>query len=163
MNARTAIAPALFAIALLSACAQNTSTTPVSAKAETMGKTYGEPMPTSPEPLALSTAMKTVDDLIGKPAKFSGRVGLVCQAKGCWMMLTDGSAAVRVKFGDEAFFITKDAKGEARVYGTLELIVMNPAHAKHMAADAGVAAEDTPKTATKEYRVMATSVVLAGN
>lgn len=170
MKLRSAIA--LAGIALLSACAQNTNMTPKTAaeastdsakKAETNGQTYGEAMPASPKPLALSTAMKSVDDFIGKPAKFSGRVGLVCQKEGCWMMLTDGSASVRVKFGDEAFFIPKDAKGEALVYGKLELIAVNPAHAKHMAQDAGAAAANAAPAPTKEYRVMATSVLLAGN
>ena len=165
------LAIALAGIALLSACAQNTnpmsetskSATEPAKKAEMTGQTYGEAMPANPKPLALSTAMKTVDNFIGKPAKFSGRVGLICQAKGCWMMLTDGSASVRVKFGDDAFFIPKDAKGEALVYGKLELIPMNAAHAKHMAEDAGAAAANMPTGPTKEYRVMATSVVLAGN
>ena len=159
---------ALAGIALLCACAQTTNPTPESAaesakKVETNGQTYGEAMPASPKPLALSTAMKTVDDFIGKPAKFSGRVGLICQKKGCWMMLTDGSASVRVKFGDDAFFIPKDTKGEALVFGKLELIVMNLAHAKHMAQDAGTASENVPTAPTKEYRVIATSVLLASN
>ena len=154
----------LSGLALMSGCAQNTSVMPESAtKAETAGKTYGEAMPANPKPLALSTAMKTVDDFIGKPVKLSGRVGLVCQAKGCWMMLTDNDSSVRVKFGNDAFFIPKDSKGEAVVFGKLELIVMNPAHAKHMAEDAGVAPASAAAAPTKEYRVMATSVVLAGS
>ena len=152
----------LSGIFLLSACAQNNSVMPVtSANLDATSKTYGGSMPASPTPLALSTAMKTVDAFIGKPAKFTGRVGLVCQVKGCWMMLTDGDASVRVKFGDDAFFIPKDAKGEATVFGKLELIAMSAAYAKHMAEDAGVAPENAPKAPSKEYRVIATSVVLA--
>ena len=155
------LASALF---VLTACAQNDTVMPVAAtKADATGKTYGASMPSSPKPLALSIAMKTVDEFIGKPAKLTGRVGLVCQVKGCWMMLTDGNAAVRVKFGDDAFFIPKDAKGEATVFGKLELIAMSAAHAKHMAEDAGVAPENAPKAPSKEYRVIATSVVLAGS
>ena len=157
---------AIAAIAVLSACAQSptavTATAPM-AKPAIAAQTYGAAMPADPTPLALSTAMQSVDSLIGKPAKFSGRVGRVCQMKGCWMMLTDGDASVRVKFGNDAFFIPKDSKGEAVVFGTLELITMSAAHAKHMAQDAGETPAEADKAPTKEYRVMATSVLLAGN
>jgi len=163
MNIRFAFVLAS-SVLLLSACAQNKNTASASpASAVTAGQTYGAAMPASPKPQPLSTAMKTVDDYIGKPAKFTGRVGRVCQKKGCWMMLTDGDASVRVKFGNDAFFIPKDATGDALVFGALELITMSAAHAKHMAEDAGTPANAAAATATKEYRVMATSVVLAGN
>ncbi len=163
MNIRFAIALAS-SLLLLNACAQNKSTMSAApASDQAAGQTYGAAMPTSPKPQSLSTAMKSVDDFIGKPAKFTGRVGRVCQMKGCWMMLTDGEASVRVKFGNDAFFIPKDATGDALVFGTLELIKMNAAHAKHMAEDAGETPENAAKAPLKEYRVMATSVVLAGN
>ncbi len=163
MTIRFAVAFAS-SLLILSACAQNDAVKAASAAQLTaVGQTYGAAMPASPQPQPLSNAMKKVDDFIGKPAKFSGRVGRVCQAKGCWMMLTDGAASVRVKFGDEAFFIPKDASGDAVVFGTLELITVNPAHAKHMAQDAGDASANTASAPTKEYRVMATSVVLAAN
>lgn len=170
MNTRIAIASrnalAVAAIAFLSACAQSPTAitaAPAMAKPASAAQTYGAAMPADPTPLALSTAMQTVDNFIGKPAKFSGHVGRVCQMKGCWMMLTDGDASVRVKFGNDAFFIPKDSKGDAVVFGTLELITMNAAHAKHMAQDAGETPAEAAKAPTKEYRVMATSVVLAGN
>ena len=155
MNIRFAITLAS-SLLLLNACAQNKSTMSAApASDQAAGQTYGAAMPTSPKPQSLSTAMKSVDDFIGKPAKFTGRVGRV--------MLTDGEASVRVKFGNDAFFIPKDATGDALVFGTLELIKMNAAHAKHMAEDAGETPENAAKAPLKEYRVMATSVVLAGN
>lgn len=154
----------LSGLAFLSGCAQKSAAlvSESAPKAEAAAQTYGEAMPASPKPLALSTAMKTVDDFIGKPVKLSGRVGLVCQAKGCWMTLTDNDASVRVKFGNDAFFIPKDAKGDAVVFGKLELIHMSAAYAKHMAQDAGDASANAAAPA-KEYRVMATSVVLAAH
>ena len=174
MNAQSSSALVL-AIFLLAACAQRNAVTQESGTksegasqtgaAQTgagqtgSGQTYGEKMPASPTPIALSAAMKTVDDFIGKPSKLSGRVGLVCQQKGCWMMLTDGDASVRVKFGNDAFFIPKDASGKAHVFGQLELYEMSVAHAKHMAEDAGTDSSSV-KAPAKEYRVMATSVVI---
>ena len=149
----------VFALFFLGACAQHAAMTQDSGtKSEGAGQTYGASMPPSPQPVALSTAMKTVGDFIGKPSKLSGRVGLVCQQKGCWMMLTDGDASVRVKFGNDAFFIPKDASGAAQVFGQLEEFTMSAAHAKHMAEDAGQ--ESSNVQASKEYRVMATSVVI---
>ena len=148
----------VFALFFLGACAQHAAVTQAPGTKSDAGQTYGTSMPTSPEPVALSTAMKTVGDFIGKPSKLSGRVGLVCQQKGCWMMLTDGDASVRVKFGNDAFFIPKDASGAAQVFGQLEEIKMSAAHAKHMAEDAGQDSRNVQ--ATKEYRVMATSVVI---
>ncbi len=127
-------------------------------------QTYGAPMPAEPAALALSVAMQQLDTKHDAPAKLSGRVGAVCQVKGCWMMLTDGDAAVRVKFGNDAFFIPKDAQGEAVVYGVLEEVKMSAAEAKHLADDAaaaGVTQAVMPATMpAKEYRVMATSVLL---
>ncbi len=148
----------VFALFFLGACAQHAAVTQDPGTKSDAGQSYGASMPASPKPIALSTAMKTVGDFIGKPSKLSGRVGLVCQQKGCWMMLTDGDASVRVKFGNDAFFIPKDASGAAQVFGQLEEFKMSTAHAKHMAEDAGQ--ESSNVQACKEYRVMATSVVI---
>lgn len=150
----------VFALFFLGACAQHAAVTQDSGtKSGGAGQTYGASMPTSPKTVALSTAMKTVGDFIAKPSKLSGRVGLVCQQKGCWMMLSDGDASVRVKFGNDAFFIPKDASGAAVVFGQLEEFKMSTAYAKHMAADAGQDPSNV-KAPAKEYRVMATSVVI---
>jgi hypothetical protein len=91
--------------------------------------------------------------------KVSGRIGQVCQAEGCWMMLTDGDIAVRVKFGDHAFVIPKDAQGNAIARGQFEITEMSEAHAKHMAEDAGT---DPSKVigAQKEVRFMADAVLI---
>jgi hypothetical protein len=117
---------------------------------------YGEKMPEAPAALALAKALLDPAAL-GKPVKLSGRIGQVCQQAGCWMMLTDGDAAVRVKFGEHAFVIPKDSKGEALVFGTLEKTEMTLAQTKHMAEDAG----QDPAQLTQgsvEFRVVASSV-----
>ena len=116
---------------------------------------YGAAMPANPEARRLSLALADAD--IGKAQKLSGRVGQVCQAEGCWMMLTDGDVAVRVKFADHAFVIPKDSQGEALVFGQLEQIELSEAQARHMAEDAGKSGAEV-KGPQKEYRVLATSV-----
>jgi hypothetical protein len=117
---------------------------------------YGEKMPDAPAPQALAKALLD-PAILGKPIKLSGRIGQVCQQAGCWMMLTDGDAAVRVKFGEHAFVIPKDSHGEALVFGTLEKTEMTLAQSKHMAEDAG---QDPSKItqASVEFRMVASSV-----
>lgn len=116
---------------------------------------YGEKMPLDPQPMALSKALAAAD--LSKELKLSGRIGQVCQSAGCWMMLTDGDAAVRVKFGDHAFVIPKDTQGEAVVYGSLAKKELSLEESKHMAEDEGKdpASVTTPSV---EYRMVATSV-----
>jgi Domain of unknown function (DUF4920) len=117
---------------------------------------YGEKMPEAPAPQALAKALLDTT-ILGKPVKLSGRIGQVCQQAGCWMMLTDGDAAVRVKFGEHAFVIPKDSQGEALVFGTLEKTEMTLAQSKHMAEDAG---QDPAKVTqgSVEFRMVASSV-----
>jgi hypothetical protein len=143
------------ALLLLSACAHQSESVATSEKSAI--KSYGEPMP---EGTALSLARHLPFDQFAndQQIKVSGRIGEVCQAKGCWMMLTDGTAAsVRVKFGDHAFFIPKDTQGNAVVYGKFEVIEMSEKEAKHMAEDAGKD-PSTVQGEQKEYRFIASSL-----
>ena len=119
--------------------------------------TYGEPMPAG-EAVPVARALAEATPAPGAPRKFSGRITEVCQAKGCWVMLEDGGEAARVMMKDHAFAVPKDARGPAVVYGTLEVKTLDAAAAKHLAEDAG---KDTP-AARREYRIVASSVELAG-
>jgi ABC-type Fe3+-hydroxamate transport system substrate-binding protein len=144
----------------LGACASTTDSADAKSSAEAVAKSaqndFGKTMPEG-EATPLAVAMQNADANVGKAMKISGRIGSVCQAKGCWLMLTDDDAAVRVKFGDHAFFIPKDSKGEAVAYGNLETVEMSEAQAKHMAEDAG--ADPSKVTgAQKEYRFIANSL-----
>ena len=141
------------------ACAHQPATSaPVAAKTTAQGMTeYGAIMPAMPAATPLTVALRQFSPGVAQPQKLSGRVGQVCQAEGCWMMLTDGDAAVRVKFAEHTFVIPKDAQGEAVAFGTLEQIEMSAAHAQHMAEDAGKSGAKIT-TPQKEYRMLATSV-----
>ena len=70
------------------------------------------------------------------PAKqvFAGRIGKVCQKKGCWMTLHDGEAMVRVETGHR-FAIPADAKGPARVFGTLRKVDLGEDRAAHLRSE----------------------------
>jgi len=119
---------------------------------------YGQPMPAG-------TAVPIVN-VVDNPAEFatgthklSGRISKVCQSSGCWMTLSDGEKSARVMFADHAFVIPKDSAGEAEVFGTVSVKVIEEATAKHLAEDEG---KDPSKVVgdTQEIRISATSVVL---
>lgn len=118
---------------------------------------YGELMPAAGTATPVAQVLANPEQYTGQPMKFSGRIGQVCQKKGCWMMLTDGEQGVRVKFGDHAFFIPMDSQGEALVYGTLEVKTIDEKMAKHLAEDAG---QDPSKVSgeQRELRIVATSL-----
>lgn len=120
---------------------------------------YGAAMPAEPTAVTVADAAPQFASMVGTTVKMSGRIGSVCQAKGCWMMLTDGEQAIRVKFGSDSFFIPKDSTGNAIAFGKLEAIKMPLAEAKHMAEDAGID-PDTVTEAAQEYQLVATSVVI---
>jgi Domain of unknown function (DUF4920) len=146
----------------LGACAHQSSVANAKSTSDSAAQSaqsdFGIAMPAG-DATPLAVALQNVAANDGKPMKISGRIGEVCQAKGCWLMLTDDDSAVRVKFGDHAFFIPKDSKGEAIVFGNLETVEMSEAQAKHMAEDAG-ADPSTVSGAQKEYRITATSLTI---
>ncbi len=97
---------------------------------------FGDPMPADAKPVPIAAALAAAPALAEGPHVFSGRIGKVCQKKGCWMTLTEGDAVVRVMTGYRYFFPT-DAQGDAVVYGTLTAETMDAKSAAHMAKDAG--------------------------
>lgn len=69
-----------------------------------------------------------------EPQLISGRIGKVCQNKGCWMTLHDGDAMVRVETGYR-FAIPADATGDAVVLGTLKRSTLDEADAAHLRSE----------------------------
>jgi hypothetical protein len=117
---------------------------------------YGEAIPADAPPVSIAAAIAGPAATEATPRVFSGRVGKVCQKKGCWMMLTDGEAMVRVNTGYR-YFLPTDASGDALVYGTLERKEIDAREAAHLARDAG---EPAPATAqpTFEWRIDALAI-----
>jgi hypothetical protein len=61
-----------------------------------------------------------------------GRVSDVCQRKGCWTILQDGNARLRVRFQDYGFFLPKDASGaEAFAEGFVSVETLSEEEARH--------------------------------
>lgn len=117
--------------------------------------TYGDAMPEG-EATPIAQALADVDAHGGQPRKFVGEVTEVCQKKGCFMILADGERFARVTMHDYAFFVPKDSRGRATVYGTLTQRELSAERAQHYAADAG--RPDPMAQATREFAIDALSI-----
>jgi len=117
---------------------------------------FGDPMPADAKPVPIAAAVAAAPALAQGPHVFSGRIGKVCQKKGCWMTLTEGDAVVRVMTGYRYFFPT-DAQGDAVVYGTLTAKSMDAKTTAHMAEDAGEPAKALAE-ASVEWQIDALAV-----
>jgi hypothetical protein len=118
--------------------------------------TFGEPVPAEVAPVAIGKALEDPAALGEGPRVFSGRIGQVCQTKGCWMTLTEGDAMVRV-MTRHRYFLPKDAKGDAVVYGTLSRKELDAEQTAHMAKDSGGPAPAEGATSV-EWRIDAAGI-----
>ncbi len=122
---------------------------------------YGSQWPSEGKITSIDKALETFS---GEPSlqKISGTITQVCQRKGCWMILTaDNGAMARVRFGDHAFYIPKDTRGNAWVYGELKQKTISEKLRKHFAEDSQQQT-DAIKGEEKEFEIYAQSVVLLG-
>ncbi|MCY7312460.1 MAG: DUF4920 domain-containing protein [Pseudoxanthomonas sp.] len=131
------------------------STAPLARAGET-GK-YGIDLPAG-EVTPVSVAVADLAAHAGTARKFSGRITDVCQKTGCWVMLEDQGQAVRVMLGDHDFFIPKDVRGPAVVYGVLSRKELSPEAVAHMAAETSSGAA----VLEQEYRIVAQGVEVSG-
>ena len=122
--------------------------------ATAQAKTYGAAMPKG-NAVDIAVAAKNLKAYVGKPAKFKGRITQVCQMQGCWLMIESNGTAARVKTND-LFFVPKDSKGEAIVFGEIKQVEMKPEMAKHLAEDAG----KPVVVASSEIHIIAASVTI---
>ena len=102
----------------------------------------------------VSEAIAAFESPTDTPALFSGRITEVCQAKGCWMVLEHEGRTARVMFGNDAFFLPRDASGCAVVHGVLARKQLTPAQARHLGEDGGKGLPVDPV----EYRIVADGV-----
>jgi hypothetical protein len=117
---------------------------------------YGQPLPADAAPVPLAAALADPAAHGDAPVVVSGRIGKVCQKKGCWITLTDGDAMVRVMTAHK-FFLPTDASGNAVVVGTLSEKVFDAEGAAHFTEDAGPGAEALA-AGDREWRITATTI-----
>jgi hypothetical protein len=112
---------------------------------------------------ALSAAIVTAEADKDKMQRFTGTIGEVCQKKGCWFVLQDGTKQARVMMRDPKYFVIpiKSSGKTAILEGKLITKVFSEANVKHIEHDAG---RDPSKVtgSRKEYVIMARSVKIDG-
>lgn len=116
---------------------------------------YGQPWPSEKvEQVNVGAAVKDIEKYSNKPLVFTGEVTQVCQKKGCWMVLSENDLFARVDFNKHSFFIPKDSKGYAEVYGQIELKELSQKAVDHFKEDGATG------ITKKSYEIKALSVRL---
>lgn len=114
----------------------------LSAKAETYGKFADQPPPKTS--LAQLTAATNGDS--SAAVQLEGVVGKICEKKGCWMTLKDGSNEIRVTFVNYSFFVARKLEGQkVLVEGQLKRQKRSVDDQRHFLKDAGANAEALAK------------------
>ena len=136
--------PALVLLIIATACGSK------SEKAETpdAGTTgtneyYGDTI-TTDGAIAITELVAALGDEDVKEVKVKGKVGEVCQMKGCWMTMDLGNGEeMIVRFKDYGFFVPKDCTGrDAVLEGVVERTVTSVDDLRHYAEDAGKSQEE---------------------
>jgi hypothetical protein len=125
---------------------------------------YGR-VPTIATPTPLADILRDPARFADRPVRVDGTVSGVCQRKGCWMTLRDGSNEVRVRFRDYGFFVPLDASGRtAAVEGVAKVEVTSEALRRHLAEDAGRPPEEVAKITgdASAVQIVADAVELCG-
>ena len=94
------------------------------------------------KPLSVKKAV-SLQEALAQPSKYQnqkvlleGKISDVCQMKGCWLMLSDGERAIRIKFENYSFFVPKDSRGKkVRAEGRLIQETLSEDMAHHYAAE----------------------------
>jgi len=114
-------------------------------------------------PTALSEVVQDPERFEQQPILVHGRVADVCQRKGCWMMLRDESAHVRVHFKDYGFFVPTDSMGnEAFVEGIVTVETLSESAARHYESESRREDPDLVNGPQREVIFTATGVRLVG-
>ncbi len=114
--------------------------------------------------IPLSEFTKSYDRKTLQTTKISGKVLEVCEQKGCWMSLENGSEGpMMVHFKDYAFFVPRDIEGKNVVIeGEIKSDTTSVKELRHYAADGGKSKEEIEKiTEVKvELTFMAHGVII---
>lgn len=72
----------------------------------------------------------------GQTLRVEGKVGEVCQAQGCWLVLADGEKTMRVMMKDHSFTVDKDiASQSCLIEGTVTVRELDPEFLEHLASE----------------------------
>ncbi len=85
-----------------------------------------------------SQVMENPKSYDGKTLIVEGKIARVCQAKGCWMEITEkeGEAGMRITFKDYGFFVPIDSSGKkVKAEGKVELKVLPKGEVDHYVSE----------------------------
>ncbi len=107
-------------------------------------------------------------DVLAKPERYAeqrvlihGRLTDVCQRKGCWTVIQDHGAQVRVRFKDYGFFLPKDSTGrEALVEGVVTIETLSEEEARHYESESRRGDPDSVVGPQRQVGFMASGVRL---
>ena len=98
-------------------------------------RTFGKPLSIK-KALPLQQAIQAPAKYQNQKVLLEGKISDVCQMKGCWLMLSDGERAIRIKFEGYSFFVPKDSRGKkVRAEGRLIQETLSEDLARHYAAE----------------------------
>ena len=102
------------------------------------GKIYGSEI-TAEGAIPVSDLKTKMGDKENLDVKIKGEIVEVCQNKGCWVTVKLPSGEdMRVKFGEDAFFVPKDASGKTAVMeGKAMKEIVSVDEQRHYLEDAG--------------------------
>lgn len=113
------------------------------------------------EPTALGKVLEAPDRYTQTPILLRGRLTDLCQKKGCWTVLQDGDAVVRVRFADYGFFLPQEALGRtALVEGVTSIRELSEREARHLAAESREGDATGIRGPQREVGIIATGVRL---
>ena len=96
-----------------------------------------------------------------QPVLLRGRLTDLCTKKGCWTVLADGDATVRVRFLDYGFFLPRDALGaRALVQGVASVRTLSEREARHIASESRGGDPDAIQGPQRELGFVASGVRL---
>lgn len=98
------------------------------------------------------------------PVLLRGRISDVCQKKGCWTVLSQGQANLRVRFKDYGFFLPSDSSGkQAYVEGVVKVETLSEKTARHYAKESQGGNADAIHGPQREVGFTASGVRLVGD
>ncbi|MBI4853703.1 MAG: DUF4920 domain-containing protein [Acidobacteria bacterium] len=86
----------------------------------------------------VTQVMESPKSYEGKTLTVEGQIARVCQAKGCWMELTEkeGDPGMRITFKDYGFFVPTDSQGKkVKAEGKVELKVLPKDEVEHYVSE----------------------------
>ena len=118
-------------IALLAGTSLSAQETPAEATQ------FGEAFPLEASaPVHSVSAVMTDSVLHGAPITIIGTIADVCQKKGCWMVVSDGTAQMRITFKDYGFFVPIDSQNrQVAIRGVVTIEEIPEDLAKHYAEE----------------------------